>query len=377
MKRIINQVLLLLALAALAGCKQKKSAETAQSAALPVEVAHPEIRDVTLTKEYPGYLSADAAINLVGRVNGVLVQSNVSAGQRVHKGDLLYVIEPSPYRDAVQQAEATLKTAEAELSYARSSYERMKEVIKSEAVSEIQLLQTEANVKKCEADVSNAEAALSAARTTLGYCYVSSPVDGQISKGNYSVGAYVPGGGSPVTLATVYKDDFMYTYFNITDNQWLIRLLTDELAGSGAGKSPSMVTVTLGEEGTRSWQATLDYLSPDITLSTGTAEVRAKLENPDGVLKAGTYVSVSLPVGEVKNALLVPDSSIGTDQLGRYLYTVDASGTVHYRPVRVGQLVDDTLRLVTDGLAPTDRYVTKALLKVRDGMTVQAVTSHP
>lgn len=339
---------------------------------MPVEVARPEVRDVTLTKEYPGYLSADAAIGLVGRVNGVLKQSFFTAGQRVKQGELLYIIEPEQYRDAVLQAEATLKTAQAELEYARSSYDRMKEVIKSEAVSEIQLLQTEANVKKCEADVSNAEAALSSARTTLGYCYVKSPVDGQISKGNYSVGAYIAGGGSPVTLATVYKDDIMYTYFNITDNQWLNQMLVEELTKHHPD-STYYVTVTLGSEGTQQWRAVLDYLSPDITLSTGTLEVRAKLENPNGLLKAGSYVSITLPIGEVKDGVLVPDASIGTDQLGKYLYVVNDSGVVHYRSVQVGQLVDDTLRLVKSGLLPGERYVTKALLKVRDGMHVQAV----
>lgn len=364
--------ILLMALLVCSGCGNKKVKVGAAGESLPIEVAHPEVRDVTLTKEYPGYLSADAAIGLVGRVNGVLKQSNVIAGQRVKRGDLLYIIEPAQYEDAVLQAEAALKTAEAELAYARSSYERMKEVIKSEAVSEIQLLQTEANVKKCEADVSNAEAALSSARTTLGYCYVKSPVDGQISKGNYSVGAYIPGGGSPVTLATVYKDDRMFSYFNITDNQWLNQLLIEELT-KHSPDSTYYVTVTLGAEGRQQWKAKLDYLSPNITLSTGTLEVRAELENPNGLLKAGSYVSITLPIGEVKNGILVSDASIGTDQLGKYLYVVNDSNVVHYRPIQTGQLIDDTLRLVKSGLRPGERYVTKALLKVRDGMAIMPV----
>ena len=88
------------------------------------------------------------------------------------------------------------------------------------------------------------------------------------------------------------------------------------------------------------------------------------------MLKPGSYISVVMTYDDVKNAVLVRDASIGTDQLGKYLYVVDASNQVEYRRISVGNLVDDTLRLVTSGLEPTDRYVTKALLKVRNGMSV-------
>jgi len=366
--------LLLLALAtALAGCS-KRGSDSATSAGevLPIQVAHPMVKDVVLTRQYPGYLSADAAVEVMCRVSGQLIQSNVTAGQRVRKGDVLWLIDPTPYRDAVRQAEATLKTAQAELAYAQSSYERMQEVIKSEAVSEIQLLQAEANVKKCEAALHSAEASLNTARTDLGYCQIVAPIDGQITKGNYSVGAYIPGGGSPVAMATIYKDDIMYANFTVADNQWLRQLLVEELTKHSAD-STYYVTVRLGEGGALKWQARLDYLSPNISLSTGTLDVRAVLTDPSHLLKAGSYVTITLPVGRMSDALLVPDASIGTDQLGKYLYVVSDSGVVHYRHIETGELIDDTLRIVKAGLRPTDLYVTQALLKVREGMHVSPV----
>lgn len=365
--------LLLLALAtALAGCGRRGSVSSASEATLPIEVAHPTVKDVTLTRQYPGYLSADAAVEVMCRVSGQLVQSNVSAGQRVRRGDVLYLIDPTPYRDAVRQAEATLKTAEAELAYAQSSYERMQEVIKSEAVSEIQLLQAEADVKKAEAAVHSAEASLNTARTNLGYCQIKAPIDGQITKGNYSVGAYIPGGGSPVPMATVYNDGKMFANFTVADNQWLRQLLVEELTKHSAD-STYYVAVGLGEGGALRWQARLDYLSPNISLSTGTLDVRAELQNPDHLLKAGSYVTITLPVGRMKDALLVPEASIGTDQLGKYLYVVSDSGVVHYRPIVAGELIDDTLRIVKEGLGPAELYVTRALMKVHDGMHVTPV----
>lgn len=368
----IIPILLLALTTVLAGCKKRGSESTSMTGTLPIEVAYPMVRDVILTRQYPGYLSADATVDVVCRVNGQLIQSNVSAGQRVRKGDVLYLIDPLPYRDAVQQAEAALKTAEAELSYARSSYSRMQEVIKSEAVSEIQLLQAEANVKKCEAAVHSAQASLNTARTNLGYCRIKAPIDGQITKGNFSVGAYIPGAGAPVTMATVYKDDKMFANFTVADNQWLNQLLIEELTKHNPD-STYYVTVRLGADGALKWQAKLDYLSPNITLSTGTLDVRAELMNPNHLLKAGSYVSITLPVGDMKNAILVPEASIGTDQRGKYLYVVSDSGIVNYRPIVLGQQIDDTLRIIKSGLLPTERYVTQALLKVHDGMHIDAI----
>ena len=101
--------------------------------------------------------------------------------------------------------------------------------------------------------------------------------------------------------------------------------------------------------------------------------VRANLDNPEGILKSGLYVSITLPYGEQKQAILVNSASIGTDQLGKYLYVVNDSNIVRYRHITIGQLIGDSLRQVTDGLSPQERYVTKALMKVRDGMKIHPV----
>jgi len=166
----------------------------------------------------------------------------------------------------------------------------------------------------------------------------------------------------------------MYANFTVADNQWLRQLLVEELTKHSAD-STYYVTVRLGEGGNLKWQARLDYLSPNVSLTTGTLDVRAVLTDPSHLLKAGSYVTITLPVGELPDALLVPDASIGTDQLGKYLYVVSDSGVVHYRHIETGELIDDTLRIVKEGLRPTDLYVTHALLKVRDGMHVTPVVT--
>ena len=351
-----------LVLSVLTGCKEKKDAGAMKGMpTLAISVAKPIVKDITLTKDYPGYLTTEKTVNLVARVNGTLQSVSYAPGGRVKKGQLLFVIEPTLYNDKVAQAEAELKTAQAQLEYARNNYSRMKEAVKSDAVSQIQVLQSESSVTEGVAAVSNAEAALSTARTNLGYCYVRAPFDGTISKSTVDVGSYVGGSLQPVTLATIYKDDQMYAYFNVADNQQP----TKEL--------PKKIMVQLGKEGTESYPATLDYLSPNVDLNTGTLMVRANFDNPQGVLKSGLYVSITLPYGEADHAILVKEASIGTDQLGKFLYAVNDSDIVHYRHIEIGQLINDTLRQVLGGLSPQQRYVTEALMKVRDGMKIKPI----
>lgn len=357
----------MVAMCIVCGC-HKKAENAGSTAALPVEVAQPIERTVTLTREYPGYLEALSTISIVGRASGTLQKQSYTAGGRVKKGETLFVIEPTLYQNAVAQAEAALNTAEAGLEYARSNYERMQQAIESDAVSQIELLQAKSNVKSYEAQVSNAKAALSTARTNLGYCYVKAPINGVVGIENYSVGTYIPGAASPVELCKMYQDDKMYAYFDITDNQWLNKEKRADVVGK-----EEYVTFTLGNDTYYRWKAKMDYLSPDINLSTGTMRVRAELDNSNLFLKPGSYISVILPYEKIDNGILVKDASIGTDQLGKFLYVLNDSNTVEYRTIETGNLIDDTLRLVTSGLKANELYVTKALLKVRGGMKITPI----
>lgn len=354
----------------LASCKGKKT--TAEMPAPEISVATPEVKDITLTKDYPGYLSSELMVNLVARVNGYLQTSHLVAGSKVKKGDLIFVIEPDTYQDNVTQAEAALKTAKAQLDYARSNYRRMTEAAKSGAVSQIQVLQAQSTASEMEASVRNAEAELNTARTNLSYCYIRAPFDGKVTRASYDIGNYINGAVQPVTLATLYKDDLMYVNFNIEDNQFMKMMITAAQNDSTV-RLPETVTVRLGQEGRQNYTGRLDYFSPNVDLSTGTLNVRANLDNPHGELKSGLYVTITLPYSEKKDAVLVNDASIGTDQLGKYLYVVNDSNIVRYRHIEPGQLVDDTLRQIISGMAPGERYVTTALLKVRDGMTIKPI----
>ena len=369
MKKKIN-IIALSVLLFITGCGKKESSSPMET--LPVEVAKPWVENVTLTRDYPGYLKGETSVDIVGRVNGTLLSKLYPSGTRVKKGQTLFVVDPTLYQNAVKQAKANLKMAKANLNYAKNNYERMKEAIKSDAVSRIQLVQADTNVQSCEAEVSNAEAELKTAQVNLNYCYIKSPIDGIADLAEYADGAYISGEGNPVKLTTVYKYDKMYAYFDISDNQYL----TFELLRNPDTKIPEAdheVTLCVGADGAKTWQGKLNYLSPNFSLSTGTMRLRAELDNPDGILKPGLYVSVTLPYAIAEKAILVDNASIGTDQLGKYLYVVNDNNEVNVRHIEVGQLVDDNRRIVTSGLSPDERYVTKALMKVRQGMKIMPV----
>lgn len=338
-----------------------------------VSVSKPYVMPIVLHKDYPGYLLSNNIVDVVGRVSGYVTLQNFSSGQRINAGDLLYIIEPTVYENEVSKAEANLKSAQASLDYYKNNYQRMLEASKSDAISQIDLIQAETNVRTAEANVKTAEANLKTAQNTLSYCYVKAPISGVLTTSGAGEGEYVSGSdGNPFKLTTIYNNDPIYAYFNIEDNQYLmIRMQSQNWESS----LPKKVYVNMQEGSYPPIEATPNYISPFVNLKTGTLTLRALFENSKYDLKSGMYCTVSLPYGEEENAILIPDASTGTDQLGRYIYVIDDNNIVSYRHIEVGEIINDSLIHVKSGLNPDERFVTKALLKVRSGMNVEPINN--
>ncbi|MBQ8222117.1 MAG: efflux RND transporter periplasmic adaptor subunit [Bacteroidales bacterium] len=350
-----------------------KSKGKQNTASIPkVSVAKPYVMPIVLHRDYPGYLQANGIIQVVGRVSGYVTKQNFSSGQYVNAGDLLYIIDPVVYENEVSQAKANLKSAEATLDYYENNYNRMLEASKSDAISQIDLIQAETNVRTAQANVESAKAALKTAEKTLSYCYIKAPISGNVSTSGASEGEYVNGSASPVPLTMIYNNDPMFAYFNIEDNQYLTIKASSKNWDSSL---PKKVYINMKEGKYPPIEATPNYISPFINLKTGTLTLRAVFENSKYDLKSGMYCTVSLPYGEDDAAILIPDASTGTDQLGRYIYVVNNDNTVSYRHIEVGEIINDSLIHVTSGLSPDERFVTKALLKVRAGMKVEPINN--
>lgn len=333
-----------------------------------VEVASVATDSVTLHKTYPGYLTAGTTANVVAQVNGRILKKCYVPGSFVKKGTVLFRIDPGVYADDAASAKASLESAISQRDYAKSNYEAIKRAFDVEAVSRMRLLTAESSLEQAEAQVRQAEASLRTANTNLGHCTVTAPISGYVSDATLDEGNYVAGEGSPITLATVYDNSEMTASFEIEDAQY--EMMLGQQGGMGSHLLRHIPLCFQGKL-SRDYFADLVYQAPAVDRNTGTILLKGKIDNIDNELKEGMYVTVDLPYGTEPEAMLVLDASIGTDQLGKYVYLVNDSNRVVYTPIKVGEIYRDSLRIVESGLKPGDRYVTKALLTVRNGETVK------
>ena len=350
--------------------KDKESAEEAEEMARPVSVAEAITDSVVLYNTYPGYLTSEYYAEVVGLVNGRLLSMNYQSGQYVKKGQVLFTIDPTIYRDAVSRAEATVKSNESSLAYAKSHYEAVMKALEDEAVSKMEVLQAESNYHQAQASLDDSRAALHTAHVNLGYCTVTAPISGYISSNVLSVGNYITGADSPVKLAEIYDNTNLYANFEVEDVQY------EKMTGSNVLQNNPLyknVPLKFQEPLAHEYKADLTYVAPNVDRSTGTLLLQGKIANIDNELKQGMYLTVSLPYGQNPRAILVKDASIGTDQIGKYLYVVNDSNVIVKKRIEVGEIFRDSLRVVNSGINPGDKYITKALLTVRAGEKVKPI----
>ena len=347
--------------------KEKKTEEGGER---PIEVAEAFTDSVVLYATYPGYLLAEYYAEVVGLVNGNILSMNYSSGDHVSKGQTLFTIDPTLYRDAVARAEATLKSNESNLEYAKSHYDAVLKALEDNAVSKMEVLQAESDYRQAQASVNDSKAALHTAQVNLGHCTVKAPISGYATNNALSVGNYITGEASPVKLAEIYDNTHLYANFEVEDARYEKMTAGQRTIDDVLYKN---VPIQFSEPLKNTYVADLTYVSPSVEKSTGTLTLQGKITNKDNELKAGMYVTISLPYGENPKAVLVKDASIGTDQIGKYMYVVNDSNTVVKRRIEIGEIYRDSLRVVDKGIQPGDKYVTKALLTVRDGEKVKPV----
>lgn len=370
---MLRSLLLFSGIAALAlgmtSCRKSKGAPEGDSVA-DIEVARVEIDSVVNTTPFPGIVKSESSVDVVARVNGTLLSRNFEEGQMVRKGQVLFTIDPSTYRNAVESAQAALATARSNVEFYRNQYEAMQKAFAADAVSRMNVIESESNLRKSEAAVKDAEAALSNARIQLGYCTVTAPISGEISTSAFDVGAYVSGQVSPATLCHIVDNSRLKIVFSI-DEAVLSQL--ESMRQSPYGELLKTVPLKLENNPTASLTADLYYVSPEIDTSTGTVTIEGRISNPENIVRDGMYASVSLPLGVLPRALVVKSTAIGTDQRGKYVYTVNDSDRVVYSAVEVGEDWHDSLSVIISGLTDSSEYVTKAMLVVRPGMKINPV----
>jgi RND family efflux transporter MFP subunit len=307
-------------------------------------------------------------------VEGFLQSVNFEPSSRVKKGELLFVIEPKPYQALLDQALGDLATQEAQLKLADATLIRKENAFKDRAVSEVDVIQARAEKTKAEAAIKSAEAAVETARINLSYTSIHSPIRGKVSRNLVDVGNLV-GRGEATLLTSVVNDDPMYCYFNISESD-LLEFMARKREGKvkeQTREERNRIYLGLSDQKGYPHEGEIDYIDNKVDTQTGTIQVRGRFPNANGDLVDGLFARVRLPIGQVKNALMVPEAALGADQGGRYLLVVDSKDTVEYRKVELGPLEGEK-RVVLKGIKADDRVIIKGLQMVRAGIKVSPMT---
>lgn len=325
-------------------------------------------RAVTLARELPGRTSAIRTAEVRARVNGIVLARKFVEGSDVKEGQVLFEIDPAPYRAALDSANAQLARATAMVESATALEDRYKKLIESNAVSRQEFDDAVAKRKTAQADVAAAQAAVKRAKIDLGYTAVKAPIAGRIGRAEVTEGAYVQA-ASATLLATVQQLDKVYVdvTWSTTEVMKLRRALESGQLQSG---NEAKVTVVLEDGRDYPIQGTLQFADVSVDPSTGSIALRAVVPNPKQELLPGMFVRARIEEGVAPQAILVPQKAVSRDQNGRpQVMVVDAQNKVERRSIEAERAVGDAW-LVTKGLAAGERVVVEGLQKIRPGAPV-------
>jgi len=341
-------------------------------APIKVKVAQVATRDVPIYVEAVGETRGNTEIEIRARVEGFLQSVNFAEGTPVHKGQLLYTIDSSPFEANVAQARARLAQSSPDLARARQDVARYEPLVKKNAVSR-QDYETAVAVARAQTSaVDAAKATLRSAQIDLGYTKVLAPEDGLIGKTEVYPGTLV-GRGQSTLLTRISKIDPIHARFTIPERDYL-RLAREsrQRAAAGAAPNPSDVgfELILADGSVHPQPGKLVFIDRNVDPTTGTILLEAAFPNPGGLVRPGQYARVRAAVEVKKNAVLVPQRAIQELQGNDNVAVVKADGTVEMRPVHTGERVG-TLWVVDQGLATGDRIIVEGLQKVRPGVKVE------
>jgi len=312
-------------------------------------------------------------VDLVARVQGFLQEINYQDGGPVKKGTTLFVIEPDPYRLKLEQAQAAEAGAKASVTQADAEYQRQAELGGKEFASKATVDQALATRDQARANLLQAEVNTKLAKINDDYTNVTAPFDGVATAHQVSVGELV-GANGPTQLATVVQLDPIYVNFAINE-QDVQQLRADQirrgLSLTRAREELQKIPIEAGLQTEIGYphRGALEYAAPVVNQSTGTHDVRAVFQNPDRVLLPGNFLRVRVPVGQQREAVLVPDVALGSDLAGRYVLVVNADNVVEQRKVETGP-VEGELRVIENGLKGDERVVVGGMLRAIPGQKV-------
>jgi len=349
-----------LAPALLAACSRPQAPQQA----LPAVVAAQPLRQaVTDWDDYAGRFEAVDTVEVRPRVAGAIQSVHFQDGQRVQKGQLLFVIDPRPFEAQMARARADLAGAKAVLANADAELKRAEALIKDRLVSQAQADLRAAAQLQAAAGLAAAEASLTTAQLNLSYTRIEAPIAGRVSWRRLAPGNLVSADNT--VLTTIVSESPIRFLFDAPE----AALLKYRRAGKDQATA---VDIRLQDETEYRWKGKLDFLDNALDRSSGTIRARATVPNPDGFIAPGMFGHLRLYAAKPFDALMVPDESIVTDQTRQVVYVIGPEDTIAQKVVQPGRLLGG-LRVIRSGLDAADRVVISGVQRARPGRKV-AVT---
>jgi RND family efflux transporter MFP subunit len=348
-----------------------QAAERAAPPAPPhVVVSRPLSRELDARLGFLGQFSAVDQVDLRAQVGGILTEIHFKDGDIVHKGDLLFVIDPVPYEIRLTQASAALDSATARLDLASRQLVRAQDLKRSDAGTTENVDQRQSDQRAAQAALNDAKAQIRDARFDLDHCRITAPFTGRIGAHLVSIGNLIAGSraaASPTTLlATIVSVDPIYLNFDMSESDYLA--FSRERAKQ-KGPLADRVEIALADETEFERPGTLDFVDNVLDRSSGTLHARATVANAGLLLTPGEFARVRLAVGAPVSVLLVPDTAVLPDQSEHMVLTVAADGTVAAKQVQTGDLRGG-LRVIRSGLSPADKVIIEGIPYAAPGAKV-------
>ncbi|WP_024514308.1 efflux RND transporter periplasmic adaptor subunit [Bradyrhizobium sp. Tv2a-2] len=343
---------------------------TQPPAAPPVTVSKPLQQDVDARLGFLGQFAAVNRVEVRPQVGGTLVGIHFKDGQIVHKGDLLFTIDPRPYEIKLAQANAALETAKARVALANNELSRARSLKRDEFATQETVDQRTNDQDASHAAVDDAEARVRDAKLDLEYSRVTAPFTGRIGERQVSIGALIAGSRaatSPTTLlATLVSLDPLYLNFDMSERDYLTYIGETNRHPDAPNQK---VFINLTGEKDFKREGTLDFLDNALNRASGTIRARATVSNSDLNIAPGQFARIRATIAPPSPALLLPDSAVLLDQSQHLVMTVSAEGKVVPKIVETGD-VRGGLRVIKSGLSPDDRVVIDGLVRAMPGASV-------
>jgi RND family efflux transporter MFP subunit len=332
------------------------------------------VMPITEWYEFTGRFEAIEQVDVRARVSGYLEEIRFEDGQIVEEGQVLFVIDRRPYQAAVEQLQAQVASAKAQVDLADAELKRAEQLVNNENISRSTYDQRMQQLRVTEAAQSMAEAALREAELDLAFTEVRAPISGRISDRRVDIGNLVTGDPSATLLTTIVALDPIHFIFDMSEADYLgfQRAVGEGELPSARDRSTQVQLRLPDEPDTETWPriGNMDFVDNRIDESAGTIRARAELANPDYFITPGQFGQLRLPGSPRYEAILIPDSAIVADQASKIVLTVTEDGTVEPRTIREGPRYAGGLRIVRRGLEPGDRIIVNGLMRARPGAKV-------